>query len=687
MPLPISLAPPTDPTIRRALRILAMVHELHKAGYQKLRIAPGVSPSGCYWRCHITPASNVQRNGWEPIDWERMIATYTTGQDDSYFDWKDAPGKNARQLAQMFVERFPEIAHQGRGTDRPYAGWYVEMLGAAENGALPEFFADYTLNLDPNRMPPPPPEELPASPAGVPPPIPNEALSAGMLPSMNARWEEIEPFCLTFDGYAASSRLGVTAEAIVARVEREGVCAAPMDELRIALFLTQRKVRWNSPAPVSDADLRFVRGIIEELRARLPYAETEINPPLHAMRTVIRAGIHLIESEGYGRMQILPYRHANGWWRCEFHPTGWMSRPLFRYSAATRESYLEAHCGGRIPRDATPEQLASAIMVSVSDELQDACKGPVEPEMRRWLDMLKSELDRDHIPEAFHEFTSDKSRWALFHVSGNDIRPMPSISPPPGYVTKNVQESPWPPGFEALREAGWSELAKQDVITLRPHRAEDLELIWATASAYLQAIGTAVSFERCSLFARAIQFALADLCDRPTEAAPSRATAPGLAVEKRPIDSFDVSEKAGRLGLLWNLYEHYQEAGALLAVNHIWGALGRPKGKRCEAMAHRLGLSGSGKQALVNVIKRFLQEALYGVEIPDLPDRSAFEDADAWSSACLQHFNHVRSLIGEVVERYEAVLDGHDPLGRTEAVAGSLIQGPWSSGEATPRDR
>lgn len=35
-----------DSTIRRAIRVLAMVDELHKRGYQKLRVMPFMSPSG-----------------------------------------------------------------------------------------------------------------------------------------------------------------------------------------------------------------------------------------------------------------------------------------------------------------------------------------------------------------------------------------------------------------------------------------------------------------------------------------------------------------------------------------------------------------------------------------------------------------------------------------------------------------
>lgn len=150
----ISMAPPEDPLIRRASRVLAVIHELHKVGCQRIRIAPGVSPSGCHWRCAITHAANVKSNGWEPLDWSTGVVTYTTGDEDRYFGWADGVGKSARELAQMFVDRFPDLCRLGRGADPIYAGWYVQMLGAAESGRLPIFYADYELEHDAVGPPP-----------------------------------------------------------------------------------------------------------------------------------------------------------------------------------------------------------------------------------------------------------------------------------------------------------------------------------------------------------------------------------------------------------------------------------------------------------------------------------------------------------------------------------------------------
>ncbi|NVH77088.1 hypothetical protein FSB08_32370 [Paraburkholderia sp. JPY432] len=152
---PVSLTPASDPVLRRAVRLLSMVHELHKAGYQLLRISAGMAPSGNHWRCYVTTADNVAQNGWEIID-EGIALRYSTGDGGRFFGWDDAEGMDARRLAATFLDRFPEMKRKGAGNDWAYAGWFTSMLGAAENGELPIFFADYELKPVRHQMPPAP---------------------------------------------------------------------------------------------------------------------------------------------------------------------------------------------------------------------------------------------------------------------------------------------------------------------------------------------------------------------------------------------------------------------------------------------------------------------------------------------------------------------------------------------------
>lgn len=136
---------------RRSQRLLMMVHELHKVGYQKVQIFPYMAPSGSSWRCVITVSGNIKynSNSYDLLDESSDIsAIYSSASGSLYFDWQDTQQDNARQLAQKFIERYPEIARQGKGFDYPYAGWFSLILGYTENGHFPIFFND-----SPNRAP------------------------------------------------------------------------------------------------------------------------------------------------------------------------------------------------------------------------------------------------------------------------------------------------------------------------------------------------------------------------------------------------------------------------------------------------------------------------------------------------------------------------------------------------------
>lgn len=158
---PVSLRPPKEAALRDAGRLIAMVHELHKAGYQRIRMLPTMAPTGLHWRCTITPADNLGADGLSVRDGaEGLIARYTSGQGNHYFDWPGADRMTARQLADRFLSNFPLIAARGAGRDWPYAGWLTDVLGRAEHGDFLVFAADYPLDEEELREwhPPPPPE-------------------------------------------------------------------------------------------------------------------------------------------------------------------------------------------------------------------------------------------------------------------------------------------------------------------------------------------------------------------------------------------------------------------------------------------------------------------------------------------------------------------------------------------------
>jgi hypothetical protein len=139
-----------EPHVRRAVRVLAMVGELHRRGYQKIRVMPFMSPSGNHWRCWIGPDTLFYRDhgaylrdsGFSETQHESSSARYTSGDENRYFGWRDAENDDARLLANKFLERFARLAGEGEGWSYTYAGWYQRLLGLAERGWLPVVMSD-----------------------------------------------------------------------------------------------------------------------------------------------------------------------------------------------------------------------------------------------------------------------------------------------------------------------------------------------------------------------------------------------------------------------------------------------------------------------------------------------------------------------------------------------------------------
>lgn len=116
--------------------------------------APGMAPSGCYWRCAVAPRSNILRShGAKLADWDHLAAHYSSGQENEYFGWTDSTQDDVKQLATKFTQRFGEIIDASKGDDWNYAGWYVRMLGYAEREMFPVAYADWHEDPDPRFLP------------------------------------------------------------------------------------------------------------------------------------------------------------------------------------------------------------------------------------------------------------------------------------------------------------------------------------------------------------------------------------------------------------------------------------------------------------------------------------------------------------------------------------------------------
>jgi hypothetical protein len=145
----ITEKPQVDYSIYR--KILEMVRELHRRGYECLRICPGMAASGVYWRCMVTPVTNIlSTHGAMAADWGKDKGYFYTSADrEKYFhDKLDVSNLSPSKMADYFLEHYSRIAEAGFGKDEMYAQWFEEMLRLTEPHWFPISYADWDCPSD-----------------------------------------------------------------------------------------------------------------------------------------------------------------------------------------------------------------------------------------------------------------------------------------------------------------------------------------------------------------------------------------------------------------------------------------------------------------------------------------------------------------------------------------------------------
>ncbi|MFZ1411329.1 MAG: macro domain-containing protein, partial [Micropruina sp.] len=124
------------------LRILEGVQVLHERGYHRVRVMPGVSPSGMHWRVTIT----ADRDGSQPDDAHSPVETrslrYTTGSFTDFAGGEVTVATSPEAVADLILAAFPGIAPTRDDPD--YVAWFADLMLLVERaGRPPVAFADY----------------------------------------------------------------------------------------------------------------------------------------------------------------------------------------------------------------------------------------------------------------------------------------------------------------------------------------------------------------------------------------------------------------------------------------------------------------------------------------------------------------------------------------------------------------
>lgn len=118
--------------MKQLVRYFEVVAELHKMGYEQIRLSEYVAPNGCAMRCWITVKSCC---------WVKLGALVCEGANtdlavfthNGEFLW-NTEGMSAAEIAAEFVRRYPRIAQEGKGKDPKYVKWFKIALDEARQG-------------------------------------------------------------------------------------------------------------------------------------------------------------------------------------------------------------------------------------------------------------------------------------------------------------------------------------------------------------------------------------------------------------------------------------------------------------------------------------------------------------------------------------------------------------------------
>ena len=135
-------------------------------------------------------------------------------------------------------------------------------------------------------------------------------------------------------------------------------------------------------------------------------------------------------------------------------------------------------------------------------------------------------------------------------------------------------------------------------------------------------------------------------------------------------------------GLRAFLYDVYWIGypGLFIAANHIWSLLIAPRVYRCTLQGQMSGAGGSGKQALVKTLNKFITEALATWDF-DIPSLDRCGTLEAQFSQVSFSWAQQEAQVQELVTKYSAILNGEMP-GQRPSPVGDVVRGPWKTASA-----
>jgi len=112
-------------------KLLFVVQELHKRGYEKLHVVPSLAPTGLAWRCSFVSETDRTKG--------LIVSTWISqfSGDNREIEY------TIQELTDIFEREQSSFLQTCRGRNHEYSDWYRNMLGRLDEEELPYAFAEY----------------------------------------------------------------------------------------------------------------------------------------------------------------------------------------------------------------------------------------------------------------------------------------------------------------------------------------------------------------------------------------------------------------------------------------------------------------------------------------------------------------------------------------------------------------
>ena len=121
-----------------AYEIIMMLDELHKRGYQQLRLLPSAAPNGISWKWAIYPKLLMGNNN----EFEK-VGSHVPFESPHGSTFISKLKKNYVQMADLFIEKHYYYLELGKKPDPEYVEWFQIIVEHAQRGDYPHAYSDY----------------------------------------------------------------------------------------------------------------------------------------------------------------------------------------------------------------------------------------------------------------------------------------------------------------------------------------------------------------------------------------------------------------------------------------------------------------------------------------------------------------------------------------------------------------